>query len=72
MNYYNTDAYRVNVRKMWNAIGDADGNQTVDPYVVKVPVKPGYTYWVRMGAQLNDTFNSWNLSKVIKVEVPSE
>ena len=72
MNYYNTDASRVNVRKMWTAIGDASGNQTADPYVVTVPVKPGYTYWVRMGAQLNDTYNSWNLSKVIKIEVPSE
>ena len=72
MNYYNTDENRVNVRKMWNAIGDASGNQTVEPYSVSVTVKPGYTYWVRMGAQLNDTFNSWNLSEVIKITVPSE
>ena len=72
IDYYNTDEYRVNLRKNWNAIGDADGNQTMNPFEITVPVKPGYTYWVRMGAQLNDTYSSWNLSKVIKITVPSE
>lgn len=72
MNYYNTDANRVNVRKMWSAIGDADGNQTVEPFEITVSLKPGYTYWVRMGVQFNDTYSSWNLSEVVKIEVPSK
>ena len=67
---YYTDTYRINLRKMWAAIGDASGNQTVDAYTVTVPVKAGYTYWVRMGAQLNDTYTSWNLSEVKKIVVP--
>jgi len=72
MGFYNTNDYRVNVRKNWSAIGDASGNQTVAPYSVSVPVKPGYTYWVRMGVQLNDTYSSWNLSEVKKIVVPAE
>ena len=67
---YYTDTYRINVRKMWNSIGDASGNQTVDPYTIRVPVKNGYTYWVRMGAQINNEFSSWNLSEVKKIVVP--
>ena len=55
---------------MWSAIGDAQGNQTVDPYTLTVQLKAGYTYWVRMGVQVNDTYTSWNLSEVKKIVVP--
>ena len=70
IDYYYNDANRINLRKMWSAIGDADGNQTVEPYSITVQVKPGYTYWVRMGVQVNDTYTSWNLSEVKKIVVP--
>ena len=70
IDYYYNDTYRINLRKMWTAIGDADGNQTVAPYTLTVPLKAGYTYWVRMGAQVNDTYTSWNLSEVKKIVVP--
>ena len=70
IDYYYNDANRINLRKMWPAIGDADGNQTVAPYSLKIQLKAGYTYWVRMGVQVNDTYTSWNLSEVKKIVVP--
>lgn len=70
IDYYYNDANRINLRKMWSAIGDAQGNQTVAPYTLTVQLKAGYTYWVRMGVQVNDTYTSWNLSEVKKIVVP--
>ena len=70
IDYYYNDANRINLRKMWPAIGDAEGNQTVAPYSLTVQLKAGYTYWVRMGVQVNDTYTSWNLSEVKKIVVP--
>lgn len=69
LDYYFTDTYRLNIRKLWNRIGDADGNSD-QVFSVTVPVKSGYTYWCRMGAQLNDTFSSWNYSEVQSITIP--
>ena len=71
IDYYHNDENRVNLRnRTWSSYGDADGYQTVDPFSVTVQLKPGYTYWVRMGVQVNDTYTSWNLSEVKKIVVP--
>ena len=71
INYYYTDTYRVNIRKMWNKIGDADGNG-LETYSITMTVKPGYTYWCRMGVQVNNTYKNWNYSEVVKITVPKE
>lgn len=71
INYYYTDNYRVNIRKLWNKIGDADGNG-LETYSIKMTVKPGYTYWCRMGVQVNNTYKNWNYSEVVKITVPNE
>ncbi len=71
IDYYWTDTYRISIRAVWNKIGDAEGNSD-KVYSIKVPVKKGYTYWCRMGVQLNDTFSSWNYSEVHKHEIPQE
>lgn len=71
IDYYYTDDYRVNIRKLWNKIGDEQGNG-LETYSVKMTVKPGYTYWCRMGVQVNNTYKNWNYSEVVKIEVPAE
>ena len=71
INYYYTDTYRVNIRKLWNKIGDADGNG-LETYSITMTVKPGYTYWCRMGVQVNNTYKNWNYSEVVKITVPKE
>lgn len=69
IDYYYTDNYRVNIRKMWNKIGDADGNG-LETYSVTMTVKSGYTYWCRMGVQVNNTYKNWNYSEVVKIQIP--
>lgn len=69
IDYYYTDSYRVNVRKLWNKIGDENGEGT-ETYSIKMTVKSGYTYWCRMGVQVNNTYKNWNYSEVVKIQVP--
>lgn len=69
IDYYYTDDYRVNIRKLWNKIGDENGNGN-EVYSVKMTVKSGYTYWCRMGVQVNNTYKNWNYSEVVKIQVP--
>jgi hypothetical protein len=34
-----------------------------------MPVKSGYTYWVRVGAAVNDSHRNYNYSDIVKVDV---
>ena len=43
-----------------------------DVYSFKVDVKPGYTYYVRVGAKVQDQFKKCNYSEIVKVEIPQE
>lgn len=69
LSYYYTNTYRISIRKLWNKIGDEDGNG-YETYSVTVPVKSGYTYWCRMGVQVNNTFKNWNYSEIEQISVP--
>jgi len=70
IDYYFTDSYKINVRKLWNKL-DADNDGISDePFEITVPVKAGYTYWIRMGAQVNNTFKNYNYSEVEKIVIP--
>ena len=69
---YWTNEYRVNLRAPWGRI-DADGDgQSDKTYTIVVPVKEGYTYNVRMGANVNYTDQKFNYSEVKRIEVPSK
>lgn len=68
---YFTNAYRVSIQKNWNRIGNDDGTSD-NVYSISLPVKAGYTYWCRMGAQVNNTYKNYNYSEVVKVTVPSQ
>lgn len=71
IDYYYTDAYKINIRKVWNKIGDADGNGT-ETYSVTLPVKAGYKYSCRMGVQVNNTYKNYNYSEIKVIEVPKQ
>ena len=58
------------MRKAWTKL-DSDGDGVSDDeFTVTVPVKAGYTYWCRMGAQVNNTYKNYNYSEVVKIEIP--
>lgn len=68
--YYIND-YRVNLRSPWSRI-DTDNDGISDKiYTIIVPVKKGYTYNVRMGANTNYTHEKFNYSEVKKIVVPN-
>jgi hypothetical protein len=71
-NYINIAEYndkRIQVNKSWQAeVGDKD---TSNPYTIgPLPVKSGYTYYVRIGAAVNDANRKHNYSGIVKVTVP--
>ena len=59
----------------WSNISDgvegSDGlTHSKDTYKFAVWAKPGYTFFVRMGARVDDTFQMYNYSDIVKIEVP--
>jgi len=70
-NYINIGEYnnlRRQINKTWAAeVGTADSKDyTLGPF----PVKSGYTYYVRIGANVNALSRRYNYSPIIKVVVP--
>lgn len=70
-NYINIAEYnnlRKNINKSWAAeVGAADNKDyTMGPF----PVKSGYTYYVRIGANVNALSRRYNYTEIIKVVVP--
>lgn len=70
-NYINIGEYnnlRKNINKTWAAeVGAADNKDyTLGPF----PVKSGYTYYVRIGANVNALSRRYNYTEIIKVVVP--
>lgn len=70
IDYYYSDAYKINLRKNWEKLGDMETGEGNTTYELKLPVKPGYTYWCRMGANVKDTNQKFNYSEIVKIEVP--
>ncbi|HEX2975711.1 MAG TPA: hypothetical protein VHO68_07210, partial [Bacteroidales bacterium] len=66
---------RRTIGRSWAAELTARGlpaNTEKIPYTMgPVPVKPGYTYYVRVGANTVDLSKRFNYSPIIKVEVPA-
>lgn len=70
-NYINIAEYtnpRKSINKTWAAeVGTADSKSyTIGP----LPVKSGYTYYVRIGANVNALSRRYNYSEIVKVVVP--
>lgn len=71
--FYWSDAYKVRIMKAWeNICHKSAKNYSKDTYTITVPVKPGYTYWVRLGARVNNTFENYNYTETVKIEVPAD
>ena len=70
-NYINIGEYnnlRKQINKTWSAeVGTGDNKDyTLGPF----PVKSGYTYYVRIGANVNALSRRYNYTEIVKVEVP--
>lgn len=66
---YNNQRKQIN--KPWmEEVGDVETSNvyTIGP----LPVKPGYTYYVRLGANVNDANRKYNYTEIVKVEVPAD
>lgn len=62
---------RKQINKSWmEEVGDVE---TSGLYLVgPLPVKPGYTYYVRLGANVNDANRKYNYTEIIKIVVPAD
>jgi len=72
IDYYFTDSYKISVRKTWEKVGGKSDGSNDTVFSMTVPVKAGYTYWCRMGAQVNNTYKNYNYSEIVKIEVPAQ
>lgn len=62
---------RIQVNKSWiEQYGDVETSSIVR--IGPLPVKAGYTYYVRVGANVNDANRKYNYSEIIKIEVPAD
>ncbi|MDR0572741.1 MAG: DUF3823 domain-containing protein [Tannerella sp.] len=69
---YWTSDYRVNLRRAWGNIDTNGDGKSDETYTITVPVKKGYTYNVRMGANVNYTDQKFNYSEVKRIVVPND
>ena len=72
LDYYYNDTYRINIRQAWSRIGNMDTGEGYNTYTINVPVKRGYDYWVRMGANVNDQYLKFNYTEIKHVQIPME
>lgn len=69
--YADNDDYKADMNTSWANIKKAeDGNSL--PYEFHLPVKAGYTYFVRMGAYVDDEYHNYNYSEIKTIEVPMD
>lgn len=68
---YYKDEYRVLINQNWENIGSMQTGEGKETYTIKdIPLKSGYTYYVRMGAKVRDTYEKFNYSNVEVITVP--
>lgn len=70
ISHYSTLAkYKTNINKVWDKV-DKEEDGLSKTYSFMVWVKPEYTYFVRMGVRVDDTFQKYNYTEVVKIEIP--
>ena len=69
---YDLDQYKINVNSnWWDGVGDMTTGQGYTTYVLPdLPLKHGRTFYVRVGARVEDTYQEYNYSDIITVVVP--
>lgn len=63
--------YLAKVRSTWDKLPKQEDGKS-EFFSFKVDVKPGYIYFVRVGARVDDTFKKYNYSEIVQVEVPNK
>lgn len=66
----NNEKYGKRIMKTWNQLPKLEDGKS-EVYSFKVDVKPGYIYFVRIGAKVKDTFQKCNYTEIVKVEIPN-
>lgn len=69
--YDTQDEYKAEIRTTWARLPKADDGLSL-PYTFRLVVKPGYTYFVRMGAYVDDDYHCYNYSEIKKIEIPAQ
>ena len=65
------DNTRIQINRSWaDEVGDADTSGVY--YIGPLQVNAGYTYNVRLGANVNDANQHYNYSNVVNIEVPED
>ncbi|ULT26735.1 DUF3823 domain-containing protein [Sphingobacterium sp. E70] len=68
---YYKDEYRTLINKNWSEIGDMQTGEGKETYTINgLTLKSGYTYYVRMGAKVRDTYEKFNYSEIEVIKVP--
>lgn len=62
---------RLQINQSWvDKYGDVETSSVI--HIGPLPVKAGYTYYVRLGANVNDANRKYNYSEIIKIVVPAD
>jgi hypothetical protein len=62
---------RKQINQSWiDTYGDVDTSPII--HIGPITVKPGYTYYVRIGANVNDANRKYNYSPIVKIIVPAD
>ena len=72
-NYINIGDYtskKISINKSWSSYVTDGSDTTPVINIGPLPVKSGYTYYVRIGANVNALSRRYNYSPIIKVDVP--
>jgi len=74
IDYYwrNEPDFRINLRRTWDRIDTNGDGISDDTYKLTLELKKGYTYNVRMGANVNYTHQKFNYSEIVKIAVPND
>ncbi|WP_029905182.1 DUF3823 domain-containing protein [Prevotella sp. 10(H)] len=66
------DKHTKKLNKSWNEIGDMAtgvGNETYEFGPIELIANPGYTYRVRLGANVNDNAQKYNYTEIVEFKV---
>jgi hypothetical protein len=66
IDYYFKDEYKIGLNRAWSDIGDANGMSNTFT-IPNLPLDKGKVYRFRVGVQINNSFSSWNYSKIYEI-----
>lgn len=68
---YALDKYAINVNSNWSdGVGDSTGEGSTTYVLPDLPLKAGRTFYVRIGVRVEDTYQEYNYSDIVKIPVP--